>query len=130
MKQLLVIVLLCLSSTIFAQTKGDNVIYAKGVTFEQVVNTLLDSGFVVKEIDKDFHTVITKYKSFSPTYGLTLDIRVKDNIAIIKGKGLITPSTNSRSIAIDTVYFPVAILWNQMDSFAKSLTDNITYSKQ
>jgi hypothetical protein len=128
--------------TIFGQAKGDNVIYAKNVSFTQVVNALLDSGYVIDKIDKDFFTVTTKYKSFPPVfktkksllgqafYDIALDIRVKDSVAIIKGRALVSSDSYSNIEYNNKGYYNAKLMgisWNQMDSFVRSLSSSVTY---
>ena len=78
---------------LFAQNipKGTNAIIVKGVIFENVINNILDQGFQIDEIDKDFHTAKTKFKKtnnkeYPYTLQLSFYIRVKDSSAIIIGE--------------------------------------------
>jgi hypothetical protein len=119
---------LLLPTLCFAQNKGDNTIFVKGITFEKVVNTLLDSGFTVDKIDKDFKTVKTQFKEHEKyTFTYYFDIRVKDSIAIIKGKW------NSGGYVFDIQNIKGKsdqVIFSKMETYAKSLKGEISYSKQ
>lgn len=94
MRRLLIIILFILPAIIFSQTKKDNLIIVKGISFDTVVNTLLDNGYFIEQKDMKDGTIITKPKpvnyanSGKARYEATtmiLYIRVKDSIAKIIG---------------------------------------------
>lgn len=67
--------------------KNSNTIKVTAVTFSQVVNTLLDEGYFIAQLDTVYKTVRTHPRMFqfrTTTY-LQVDIRVKDSTAIITG---------------------------------------------
>jgi hypothetical protein len=72
----------------YSQEKGVNVIRVKNVDFNQVVNILLDKGYSIEKIDKNFQIVRTEPKSYSNKVGgmIKISIRVKDSTAIITGE--------------------------------------------
>lgn len=87
MKQFLIICIIALALLIIclkscAQPKGTNEITIHGVTFEQVVTALLDSGFKIEAIDKDFKIATTK--PFGQ-FNIVISIRAKDSSVIIDG---------------------------------------------
>lgn len=129
MKTLLLFCLLIITSAAQAQNKGDNTILVKGVTFDQVVNTLLDQGFKIDKIDKDFKTVRTEFKEPNPKYSykVSYDIRVKDDVAIITGETITSNMKfeikNGKS-GLDKLAF------ESMSNFAKSLNGGMSYAKK
>lgn len=67
--------------------KDVNVIIVKGVSYEEVLNRLLDSGYKIDKKDSELKTVLTEHKPY-PKYwnaAYRLFIRVKDSIAAIQG---------------------------------------------
>ncbi len=64
-----------------------NTIVVKGVTFMQVCNALLDSGWTIEKKDNDLLTVKTESKAF-PRYWngvFCITVRIKDSAAYIGG---------------------------------------------
>lgn len=118
-----------ITSVSFSQSKGDNTILVKGVTFEQVVNKLLDQGYRIDKIDKDYKTVKTEYSEprSGYTYKECLDIRVKDSVATITGKA------SNLGLEINIEYQKWGGLYKlsfeDMNQFAKSLNGQIAYLK-
>jgi hypothetical protein len=127
----------------YAQEKNDNTIIVKGVSFEQVVNALLDSGYHIEKMDKEYRTIKTEYRELCDNClpQLYFDIRVKDSTATISGKwrsnlngifGLKTERDNNSAYI-----FPIKNekdkvpkkCFNKMNDFAKSLNGQITYAK-
>lgn len=127
-----------------SQSKGDNTILVKGVTFDQVVNALLDSGYRIDKIQKDFKTVKTEYRDICSNCvpQMIFDIRVKDSIATIKGTwrsdGGILGQALTGNKKNDYIYFDIQnikgkidkYIFNKMDSFARSFSGIISYAKQ
>jgi hypothetical protein len=115
--------------------KGTNAITVRPVAFETVVNALLDSGFKIDNIDKDFHTLSTK------SYGdwnMILSVRVKDSAATISG----TFRPGSYLFDIEQLWYPsyrgsnwlthgkaAVKTFEWMDNFAKSFNGQVIYSK-
>src|SRR5665647_306091 len=83
-----ILILLLLPCFAIAQNKNDNTIIAKGVTFKQVVNTLLDADYRIDKIDSNYYTIKTEYKKLCTEClpEIMFDIRVKDSAATIRGK--------------------------------------------
>jgi hypothetical protein len=89
MKVVFIFILFAYCSNCVAQNilKDANVITVKGVSFNEVCNALLDSGYVIDKKDSELQTVRTEKKKF-PKYWkaiYTVNIRVKDSIAYISG---------------------------------------------
>ena len=66
----------------FSQVKKDNTIIAHGVKFDSAVNRLLDLGYHIEKIDKDFKTAQTN----TIKYDVVIFIREKNNDLIINGE--------------------------------------------
>ena len=90
MKFFLILISLFGSLSIFAQDipKNANVIIVKGTTFDKVVNSLLDSSFVIDKMDKEYQTLKTEYKKLRKGFvpEIMLNVRIKDSTATITGK--------------------------------------------
>lgn len=90
MKLFALLIILWSSTNTFSQDipKNANVIVVKGVTFEKVVNSLLDSGFVIEKIDKEYQTLKTEYKKLCKDCipEIQFYVRVKDSVLTITGK--------------------------------------------
>jgi hypothetical protein len=68
-------------------------IIVKGLTFLEACNGLLDNGYMIDRKDNDLMTVTTKPVAF-PKYwnaNYTINVRVKDSLAIFTGNGSATP---------------------------------------
>ena len=67
---------------------GVHQIVVNGVSFFEVCNSLLDSGYTIKEKDNDLQTAVTREKQFPKYWNATyhVEIRVKDSTAYITGK--------------------------------------------
>jgi len=87
MKQLLAIFFVIGSIDSMGQSIPNkaNLIKVKGVTFSQVCNTLLDSGYVIEKKDDQLQTVTTEMREYTKSFNAAyrLIIRVKDSVAII-----------------------------------------------
>ncbi len=125
-----------------AQNKKDNIIVAHGADFKNAVNILLDGGYTIEEIDSKYETVRTEYKALCRDCvpEIMLDIRVKQNNAIVKGKwrsngGIIGQTLSGNS---DTMYFDKMhekskvpkMCFNEMNRIAMLLSKNVDYTKQ
>jgi len=141
MKKLFLLIML---SPLFVHSqdipKNANTIIIKGVSFEQVVNNLLDSGFKIDKIDKEYHTVKTEYRKVCTDCvpELYLDVRVKDSIATITGKwkstaNLFFPATTNENAYIFEIKNERDKVPKRcfaiMNNFAKALNSQISYSK-
>lgn len=62
-----------------------NTILIKGVTFQEVCNKLLDSGYVIEKKDNDLQTIRTEFKEYPKSYNAAykISVRVKDSIAFM-----------------------------------------------
>ena len=142
MRDLLVILFMgacsCLPSISKAQDppKGSNQIIVKKVSFDKIVIALLDSGFQIKEMDKDFKTLLTKPHG---DYNTSIYLRVKDSTAYLSGEFYI----GSLTYKIEQHWYPaykgnnwfkhakpMVKTFEWLDEFAHSLSDQVTYSKQ
>lgn len=67
--------------------KKANTIIVKDVSFNEIVNRLLDSGFIINLMDKEYQFVKTEYKKvcLDCVPSVMYNIRIKDSAAIIKG---------------------------------------------
>lgn len=88
MKKILFAIFL-IPSILFSQEapKHTSVIQVKNVSFASAVNTLLDAGYTIDKLDKDFQTVTTERKAMYKNSGwyISINIRIKDSTATIKG---------------------------------------------
>ena len=89
MKIIVTAIVLFLTNQILAQDipKNATTIIVKGVAFNNIVNCLLDSGFVVDKMDKEYQTLKTEYKKLCKDCipEILFNVRVKDSIATITG---------------------------------------------
>lgn len=82
----------CMAATLITYAQDipqkTNAVKVVGVSFEQVVNSMLDSGYIMKSIDKDFKTLKTEPRDACKTCApkVVFDVRVKDSIAYFTGK--------------------------------------------
>lgn len=126
--------LLLLPAMALCQPKGSKKIIITGVSFNQVVNAILDSGFQIKDIDKDFLTMTTK--PFGD-WNQILYLRVKDSVATLTGEMIA-----GFKLDVEQHWDPpyqghnwfthnrgMVETWNMMDGIAKSFKKPITYSK-
>lgn len=84
----IILLFLFLSGYSFGQIPKDaNTILVKGVSFSEVCNALLDSGYVIDKKDNDLQTARTESKQYPKYWNAryVLNIRVKDSIAYISG---------------------------------------------
>lgn len=135
MKQNILAIFLIISMASYGQGKGTNTITISNVSFDQVVNALLDSGLQIKQIDKDFKTIQTKPYG---DYEMSIYVRVKDGTATVTGQFI-----QARMI------FDIAQYYNEyptggginhnkmmvktfewMDNFAKSFHTEVSYAKK
>ena len=130
----LTVALLFLPILSLSQPKGTKKIIVTGITFTKAVNVILDSGFQIKDIDKDFQTLTTKPLG---NWNEVIYLRVKDSVATFTGEmfaGL--------KFAIEQHWDPpytghnwfthnraMVETWQMMDGIAKSFGKPIIYSK-
>lgn len=90
MKFIITVALVLFMNTIVAQEipKNTTTIIVKGVAFDKVVNCLLDSGFVIDKIDKEYQTLKTEYRKLCKDCipEILFNVRVKDSVVTISGK--------------------------------------------
>jgi len=131
----------CIYSSLFSQdiNQDINTITVKGVTFRQVLSRLLSSGYVISTVDTKSEKVSTKFSKLPPKndlLNLSLSVRVKDSVAVIKGR-LCYNLANNRGNIPDSSHFtqvkytfgPYKAAFMQMDKFARSFNVEIIYSK-
>lgn len=65
-------------------------IIVTGVSFLQVCNALLDSGYTIDKKDNELQTVTTEARDYPKLWNAkyTINIRVKDSTAYITGKSI------------------------------------------
>lgn len=68
--------------------KGANQIIVKGVSYDDLLNRLLDNGFAIQRKDAELKTVRTEFKKLTAKGSVSyfLDARVKDSVAVITGE--------------------------------------------
>lgn len=68
-------------------TQNANLIKVKGVSYIQVCNLLLDSGYVIEKKDNELQTIKTEIKEYKKSFNgaYYLQIRIKDSVAYIRG---------------------------------------------
>ncbi len=122
--------------------KKANTIIVHGVTFSEVCNALLDSGYNIDKKDNDLQTVRTEAKQYPKYWNATyiIDIRVKDSIAYISGKLTAPPQgglfnnepifyqTKKDGVPYPKSLFTVAFIW--MNNIALSFNKPVEYSIQ
>lgn len=141
MKSLLLCLLipcLCIS-----QPKGTNTIKIIGVTFNQVVNGLLDAAYTLEKIDSNYQTIKTEFRDGTGKnkwMKLRLLIRVKDSVAIITGQWynsmLIGHKVFGQDQTIETATSKIEYTFgnpkncfNEMNAFALTFNKPVEYSK-
>lgn len=140
-RKLLLVVLL--PSFAFGQNilPAANTIIVKNVSFLQVCNALLDSGYTIESKDNDLMTATTGQRQYPKYWNAvyTVKIRIKDSCAYITGlftappKGglfLNEPVVNRTNKNGETK--PKSIdgyIFMLLDRFARSLSAQITYAK-
>lgn len=127
-----------------AQSKGDNAIKVKEMSFAHVCEGLLDAGYNIEKKDADLQTVETGYKTGigkNKWMKLKLLIRVKDSTAIISGFWYNTMMLGHKILGqeqtIETLAMPIEntngnpkACFKEMSAFANTLGKNIEYSKR
>lgn len=81
MKNIFLLGALLISYICHAQTKHDNTIIAHGVNFDSAVIRLMDLGYKIEKIDKDYHTAETNVGK----YDVKINIRLKGSDLYITG---------------------------------------------
>src|SRR5574340_1221919 len=89
MKNFLSLFIVIYSVCCYSQTipRDANTILVKGVSFTEVCNALLDSGYSIDKKDAELQTVRTEVKNYPKHWNATyvINIRVKDSVAYISG---------------------------------------------
>lgn len=128
--------------------KFTNTIFAKGVAFSQVKDSLLNQGYFIDQQNEQDGTIITKPKGVCDCknkdfHQVVYYIRVKDSTARIGGKFNINYNYDASKggfFSNDKNEFHQLEYWKSgisvphqifliMDSFAHSLSSQITYAK-
>jgi len=147
MKKIILIAFL-IPASLFAQTKGDNTIIIKKISFADVVNGLLDNGYTIQKLDSNYKTVTTDFincpmdNGKPSTFNISIYVRVKDSTAFISSKwfsniglsrGLFQSSREPGPMDI----YPIVYTWGankhgfmHMNKFAQSLKQPVLYAKQ
>lgn len=81
MKKIILFMFLLCSSYVNAQVKHDNTIIAHNVNFDSAVIRLMDLGYKIDKIDKDFKTAETNVGK----YDVKINIRLKGTDLYITG---------------------------------------------
>ncbi|MBK7289187.1 MAG: hypothetical protein IPI78_02440 [Chitinophagaceae bacterium] len=144
MKSILIVILLS-PLICFSQgniEKGVNTIHVADVSFNQVVDRLLDAGYYIEKIDSNFQTIKTEFKNGGVKNKLNkfrLFIRVKDSLAIITGQFYNTYLLGTKLFGVEQTIEnstnPIAnksgnqkSCFNEMNTFAMSFNKPTTYS--
>lgn len=151
-KLFIIITIMLCSCFVSGQQKGDNLIIVKGVSFMQVCNALLDSGYSIEKKDDQLQTVKTEFKEYPSKFNgaYFMEVRVKDSVAYIKGKfsapwskSILAPNVDRRDPffnqekvvydcnkngrpVINLMSYPFSFI----NSLAKSLNGEIAYKKE
>lgn len=89
MKKLFIIAIVLISACgeAFAQDipNKSNLIKVKGVSFVQVCNVLLDSGYIIEKKDAELQTATTEMREYVKSYNAAfrMQIRVKDSVVYL-----------------------------------------------
>ena len=87
MKTITLLFILIASNTFGQIPSKANVIAVTGLTFNQVCNALLDSGYSIAIKDNDLQTVRTEPRDYPKLWSAkyVLNVRVKDTVAYFSG---------------------------------------------
>jgi C-terminal processing protease CtpA/Prc len=142
----LLLLLLFAPAIMFAQTipHKANTIIVHNVSFEQCVNTLLDMGYEIAKMDKDYQTLRTEYKKSDVKkiqgWRIAIAVRVKDSVATITSytydkSGALFDNDKQKEIddfQIEYLKSSMYIskeLFSVMDAYAKKLNPVVEYAK-
>jgi hypothetical protein len=140
-KLILIFAFLNISDSLFSQgiNQDINTITIKGISFKQVVTHLMNNGYTIEHLDSKAETVSTKYSKCPSTNDLvnySINIRVQDSVAEIKGKLCYNIKSNkenapdsSNSMPAKYTYGVSKAAFLQVDKFAKTFKSEIIYSK-
>lgn len=122
--------------------KNANRIVVKGVSFDEVVAGLLDAGYSLDKVNKDYQTVKTEYRNMCEKCvpQMYYEVRVKDSIAIIRGKwrsngdilfGIKSKKDEDNAYQFDIKYNLNAAVpketWRRMNNFAHRFNKPVSY---
>lgn len=127
MKTLLIFLFFCTS--VSAQQKGDKVILVKNVSFDHVVNTLLDNGYFIERKDDTYKTLRTDKFNVSG-FKMVLNLRVKDSTCFITSKAVdmvIVGEVDIENIGTKASVYKTC--FNKMNEIAKLIGNEIEYRK-
>ena len=123
--------------------KNTNVIKVSGTSFGKVMNTLLDSNYVIEKSDKEYQTITTGWKDVCKDCipQIQLYIRIKDSTATVTGKwrsvgdifGMASKrqEENATLFEIENVKAKVPrICFSRMQRMAKAFGRELVYIKQ
>ncbi len=141
MKRFLSIIFLFFSARLFCQeiNQDINTIAVKGVTFNQVLTKLRNSGYAIDKLDDHTKTVSTrfsKYASRTASMNISINVHVRDRVAVITGRMCYNlnnrkdaPPDSSRSMEIRHTFGIYKEAFLQLNNFAKSFDAEIIYLK-
>jgi hypothetical protein len=127
--------------------KGSNAIIAKGVSFKQIKDSLLDQGFFIDQQNEEDGTIITKPKGVCECKNvdynqLIISIRVKDSVAKFSGTWNLNFNyhstggslfSNDRTEFHRLEYAKSSLnvqhkIFLRMDAFVRKLTADVSYA--
>lgn len=118
---------------------GTNCLQIKGVTFEQAVQKLLDNGYALDKLDKDFKTAKSEWKKLCNdcVQDMNIYLRYKDGSVFITGTFRSNDTSNPK-VPSCGVGFPIEAnspkaipkAFMMMEAYAKSLSSQISYLSQ
>jgi hypothetical protein len=146
MKKLWTLFLFAIPAFGFCQApEGTNQISVVGLTFSQVVDTLVDRGYELRWTDNNYKSVRTGFKEApnpsgrGPSYVyVSIRVHVKGSTALITAKwyNAVFKATHVRTEPLDSELMPVTwssgdavqLAFKQIDNFAKSFGKDVSYS--
>jgi hypothetical protein len=141
-KILLLLCLVCGLQIGKCQTSGDNEIIVDSTNFRQVIETLLDDGYVIDKYDSTLGYISTQIKTI-PKHNASVKIRVhiKNGNAYITGvyrvgiaQYSLVPGFFDRAGSYPVVYYRSALstsraCWNEIKNLALHINSKIEFTK-
>jgi hypothetical protein len=143
---LAIMILPLLTTTANAQEipKKTNTITIVDVTFDDVVNKLLDQGYELDKIEKDYGYIKTGFKKVGKennTLHMSINVRVKDNYAVVTAfftnefqkyfTGAALGAAIEDAWQVDYNKSPVGkVVWNALHQFVTSFDKELLYAKR
>lgn len=123
-----------LNDTIPKYLPNANVVVVKNVSFMQVCNRLLDSGYEIKNKDNDLQTVETEYRDYPKYWNAKyqIQVRIKDSNAYVSATCISPLGEMSASNWVDKKGFThpkgnVSYIFLLLVSWANSFNSKIEY---